>query len=60
MKITIDIREKDLWSEIVPLCNDLELKADIKVELLHLGDVIISDDDGIELFIIIQVIKNMH
>jgi len=52
MKITIDIREKDLWSEIVPLCNDLELKADIKVELLHLGDVIISDDDGIELLII--------
>ena len=52
MKITIDLREKDLLKKIVPLCNDLNLKMSIQAELLELGDVIISDDDGEELLII--------
>lgn len=52
MKITIDMREKDLLKKIVPLCNDLNLKMSIQAEILELGDVIISDDDGEELLII--------
>ncbi len=52
MKITIDMREKELCKVIVPLANDLSLKVNIKVEVLNLGDVIISDDNGEELLII--------
>ena len=52
MKITLDMREKELCKIIVPLANDLSLKVDIKAELLNLGDVIISDDNNEELLII--------
>ena len=52
MKITIDMREKDLLKKIVPLCNDLHLKISIESTILDLGDVVVSDDDGEELLII--------
>ena len=52
MKVTIDMREKDLCKVIVPLCNDLNLKMSIQCEFLDVGDVIISDDNGEELLII--------
>ena len=50
MKITLDMREKDLCKVIVPLCNDLNLKMDIRSELLYVGDIIISAEE--ELLII--------
>ena len=52
MKITLDMREKDLLKKIVPLCNNLNLKMSIQSTILDLGDVIISDDEGEELLII--------
>ena len=59
MNIKIDMREKDLYRVMIPLCNDLGLKLKIKIELLPLGDIILSSDEKELLIIERKTLKDL-
>ena len=51
MKIKVDIRERDLWKLLVPLCRDLNLNIELETATLPLGDIILMSGED-ELLII--------